>query len=126
MSNYKEQYIEATKALDSAIQARIDATIGILQEFLAQKGLEPEQSCVITYGSGKNEKSVKGVFRIVTSTQSADLKFLPYKKDGTVSKNPLTFCFGKVPNLVWENALNLITSVVTCETPSVTSDGEEE
>lgn len=90
MSIFKEMYADAT-------QTRLVACVGLITEFLAEKGIVFEQPCVLVMG----EVSVMGVFKVVSTSDSAVLTFVPYTENGTLAVEPLAIEFGVAPEYSW-------------------------
>ena len=114
MTVFKEMYTKATAELAAASEARTKAVEGLLTDLLAEKGLGVGQSCKIELGKGAKLKELVGVFSITPLHDDAILKFVPYKKDGTLSKIVRIFDFGTAPDFSWDTAR--ITSATICET----------
>ena len=102
LTNLKKQYGEATTAIDTANQTRRDIAVAMYRAVLDEKGITDEQPVKITLNDGTE---MTGEFRIHTSTDKADIRFYPYRKDGELGKNPRVFDFGWLPDIRWTTAI---------------------
>jgi len=111
MGNLKQQFIEATEAIEKAKENRVAVSIALCEELLKANGVAAEQTVKVKDIEGKE---YVGVFRIVETEDSAVLRFFVYKKDATLSKQPKVFTFGVMPELHWNYA---ILAVAPCDAP---------